>query len=130
MILDTCFVIDFMDNDEKAVAKLRELELNNEPTPITSLTIFELFSGLARSSSPDKEKEKVINVLSGQTILPFDGSSAEKAGEIDGGLAKKGEKIDAVDSMIAGITIFRKEKVLTRNVKDFSKVKGLDIETY
>ena len=130
MILDTCFIIDLMDNNEKAVAKLRELELNNESIPITSLTVFELFSGLARSSNFDREKEKIVNVLSRQIILYFDEKSAEKAGEVDGYLAKKGEKIDAIDSMIAGIALSRNEKVLTRNVKDFSKVRGLGIEWY
>ena len=38
--------------------------------------------------------------------------------------------IQPIDCMIAGIALIRKEKVLTRNVKDFSKIKDLEIETY
>lgn len=130
MIADTSFIIDLMKNNQSALAKAIELEKSGEPQLVTSLTIFELFSGLAMSNKPHQEKEEIFSILNKKTILPFDNKSAEKSGEIDGNLTKKGEKIGVVDSMIAGIAICRKEKVITRNLKDFSKVNGLNVETY
>lgn len=130
MIFDTSFVIDVMNNDSKSVEKLHELIKAGEPQLITSLTIFELFSGLERSKKPMREKEKVLKILKGQLVLHLDNDSAEKAGEIDGNLVKEGRMIGPIDSMIGGIALIKKEKVLTRNVKDFSKIKGLEIETY
>ena len=130
MITDTTFLIDVMRNDERAVAKLNDFIKNAEPQLVTAVTIFELFSGLARSTKPVAEKNKVMNRLKGLLVLHLDYDAAQKAGEIDGDLIKSGEMIQPLDSMIAGIALIKKEKILTRNVKDFSKVKNLEIETY
>ncbi|MBI2449123.1 PIN domain-containing protein [Candidatus Pacearchaeota archaeon] len=119
-----------MKNDEKAISKLNEIIKKGETQLITALTIFELFSGISRSNQPEKEKNKVIKILKGQLILHLDNDSAEKAGEIDGNLIKRGEDIGPIDCMISGIALVKKEKVLTRNIEDFKKIKGLEIETY
>lgn len=130
MIFDTSFVIDVMRADEAAVLKLRDISIMGEKRIVTSPTIFELFSGLARSQKPSLEKNKIMRILKSQMIIELDNESAEKAGEIHGSLIKSGNGIASLDSMIAGIALVRHEKVLTRNAKDFSKVKGLEIETY
>lgn len=130
MILDTSFIIDFMANDPKAVDKLRELVKRREPQLITTLSIFELFSGLVRSKRPMEEKYKVMKILEEQTVLSFDSDAAERSGEIDGILKKAGKDIGPIDSMIAGIALSKNQKVLTRNVKDFQRIKGLNIESY
>ncbi|PIN81212.1 hypothetical protein COV11_02340 [Candidatus Woesearchaeota archaeon CG10_big_fil_rev_8_21_14_0_10_30_7] len=130
MILDTTFLIDVMDEDDKAVAKLLDIIKKGEPQLITAPTIFELFTGITRSKKPEQEKNKIIKVLEGQIVVHLDNNSAEKAGEIDGNLMKDGKPIGVIDSMIAGIALIKKDKILTRNIKDFSKIKGLEIETY
>jgi len=69
-----------------------------------------------------------MSILSNQSIVSFNRAAAEKAGEIDGTLIKQGKKIGIVDSLIAAIALTNNEKVITRNIKDFSRVKGLEIE--
>ena len=71
-----------------------------------------------------------MSILSDQPIIGFDRASAEMAGEIDGTLVRQGKRIGIVDSMIAGIALKSQEKVITRNVKDFSRIRGLEIESY
>ena len=130
MILDTAFLIDLMNGESNAFQKLNKLLKTNEPQFVTALTIFELYDGLARCTDQDKEQTKIKNILSNQIILPLGAIEAEKAGKIHGTLKKEGKPIQAMDSMIAGIALHKKEKIMTRNVKDFSKVKGIDVETY
>ncbi len=130
MILDTSFVIDVMEEKEEAVLKLKEIIKSGDLQLITSLTIFELFTGLARSKRPTEERNKITKVLEGQNIISFDKESAEIGGEIDGKLIADGNGINIVDSMIAGIALIKKEKIVTRNIKDFSRIKNLEIETY
>ena len=130
MIMDTAFVIDVMKNEQNAIKKLQELVKKGEPQLVTAITIFELFSGIARSTKPIEEKNRVLTTLKGQLILHFDNDAAEKAGEIDGMLIKEGRMNDPIDCMIAGIALVKKEKVLTRNVKDFAKIRGIEVETY
>ncbi|MFH0836948.1 MAG: PIN domain-containing protein [Candidatus Aenigmatarchaeota archaeon] len=130
MIVDTTFVIDIMRKDEKALFRLKQLVSRGEPQIITAPTLFELYSGIMQSNKPDVEKQKVLQMLSNLIIWHFDAESAKKSGEIDGGLCREGKKIDPIDSMIAGIAIAKGERLLTRNIKDFSKIVELDIETY
>ena len=130
MIPDTTFLIDIMDSDEKAVQKLHELIRRGETQIVTSISLFELFSGLSRSKKPTEERRKVLEVLRDLLSVTFDPAAAEKAGEIDGQLIREGKMIGPNDSMIAGIALVKKEKILTRNIKDFSKIAGLDVETY
>ena len=83
-----------------------------------------------RSDKPLEEKNKVIKVLKGQLTLDFDNESAERASFIDGKLIKNGKTINPIDSMIAGIAIVNKQKILTKNVKDFIKIDNIEIEEY
>ena len=130
MILDTTFVIDLMNNEKEAVEKLSTLSTKGESIFITSLTIFEVFRGVNRSKKPVEERRKINITLENQLTLDFDDKSAEKAGEIDRELISEGKIIDPIDCMIAGIALVKKEKVLTRNIKDFSRISGLEVETY
>lgn len=130
MIMDTCFVIDLMNGDTKAVEKLENLTKGGELLFLTTITAFELFSGVARSNKKENERAKIKEVLKGQLLLALDDSSAEKAGDIDGRLIKEGNQIKPLDCMIAGIALNKKDKILTRDLKDFSRVPGLEIESY
>ena len=130
MILDTSFLIDLMDGLPEAIEKLKQLGQLKENCFITTPTIFELWSGIVQSDKPEQEKGKVLDILESQLILNFDKPSAEEAGRIDGILIKEGNVIDPEDCMIAGIAKINNEKVLTRNIKHFQKVPGIDLESY
>jgi len=129
MILDTSFIIDLMDNNEQAIAKLNELLARNEPQLVASPSIFELWSGITQSNKPDKEKTKVLAVLACQAILSLDQHSAEMAGEIDGRLVKEGQIIDPEDCMIAGIAKIKNQSILT-NDKHFDRINDVKTERY
>ena len=130
MILDTTFVIDFMMGDKEAYDRMRSMMDAGLPISVTTPTIFELFSGVAQSSKPIREREKIQMILHHQTKWSLDDLSAERAGLIFGDLLKYGKPIEETDALIAGIAIEHNEPVLTRNVKDFSRVPGLKVETY
>ncbi len=130
MILDTGFIIDVMRREENAVRRLRELISSGETQAITTPSLFELYSGVSRSSIPRLEKGRIMQTLSNLVVWSLDTKGAETGGEIDGRLSSKGERLDPVDSMIAGIALSRGEAILTRNVRHFSRIPGLRIETY
>lgn len=130
MILDTSYLIDLMNGDEGALEKRQELEKADIPQSITSITLFELWSGLEQSERTEKEKQKIRDVIAGRIIYQLDPASSKKAGEIHGKLARDGEKIEPQDSMIAGIAVQENEPVLTRNQKHFDKIEHLKTENY
>ena len=130
MILDTTFIIDLMQNDSDAVDRAKLLSQSETGLFITSISLFELHSGISRSKRPNKEKEKVMQVLEEIAILPLTDQSASEAGIIHGTLFLEGKPIGSHDCLIASIALEKGEAVLTRNVKDFGKIKNLKVETY
>lgn len=130
MILDTTFLIDLLRNKAEAVEKLKTIQRKNIPISITTPSIVEIYTGLQHTKKTENEKKKILEVLESQIIHNLDKESAEKAGEINGNLIKKGETINIVDSMIAGIAYKNNEPILTRNIKHFSKIKEIKVEAY
>ena len=130
MILDTCFLIDLMQGDQKAKDKLDRIYKQNEEHYISALSIFELFSGVAQSSHPISEKHKVREVLKGQLIIPLNQSIAEIGGTMFGNQILAGEMTTVVDVMIAASAKEKGQAVLTRNIKDFNRISGVTVETY
>jgi len=130
MILDTSFLIDFLEGLPEAITKMQEMQNNPETIFISAPTIFELWTRVSQSNQPDKEKEKVKKIIDSQHILELTKSCAEEAGLINGTLWKEGKPIDPEDCMIAGIAKYYDETILTRNVKHFNRIKSLKIESY
>lgn len=55
---------------------------------------------------------------------------AARAGRLSGALLRRGTMIDPIDAEIAGMALEERLRVLTRNVRPFERVPGLEIETY
>lgn len=130
MILDTSFLIDLMDGDDDAEKRKDRLLSEHEAFKVSAATIFELWTGIYACVESGEEKSKVLNALAGIDVVNATKAVAEKAGEIHGILIKEGKVIDSMDALIASSAILENEPVLTRNVKDFGKVKGLRVEVY
>lgn len=128
MILDSSFIIDFIEGDANARKKLEELELEGTKLATTTLTAFELWRGFHELNQSDKEQACAI--LDRLHIYPLDLTSAKTGGRLAQALDAKGQTIDPEDTMIAGIIFVNKEKILTRNVKHFNRIPGLLVETY
>lgn len=128
MIFDTTFVIDILKGDSAAIAYLESLEKTSESRIVTAVTIHELWRGLG--SINRKEQENILGILQALPVLPLDFESAKISGGIDRKLSDEGISIDPEDAMIAGIAIKHNQKLLTRNIKHFSRIRDLKVETY
>lgn len=129
MLLDTSFLIDLMDGEEDAVRKARELEADLVQQRIASMTLFELYYGIARAARSADEREKVETVLTSKPIHPADAAVMRKAGRISGELQNEGTPIGDGDAIIGATAAVVDEPVLTRNVEDFERL-DVDVETY
>ena len=129
MILDTCFIIDLLNNQEDAVRKAQELERKNIPLFTTSITVFEIWQGVADMNN--KNKLARINILlEGLALLNLDCENAKIGVGIHSELYTQGKPIQPEDSMIAGICLKERQKLLTKNKKHFGRIKGLELEIY
>lgn len=127
MILDTGFLIDLIQGEETAQKKAEKLEQKNRTLKISSATLFELYTGIERSSKP--EEEKVKHVLESKTVIEIDKKTSKKAGKLNRNLLNEGETIQSFDTLMAATALIRQEKLLTPD-EDFQKVENLETENY
>lgn len=129
MILDTSFIIDLLNDEESAVKKAQEIDRSNAPISTTAVSVFEIWQGIADIKN-EKKLERINNLLESIGLFNLDQESAKIGGRVHAELYARGTPIQPEDSMIAGICLKHSKKVLTRNVKHFSRISGLEIETY
>jgi predicted nucleic acid-binding protein len=129
VLLDTTFLIDLMNGDDGAVDKARELERDLVQQRLSSMTLFELYYGVARATNSPDERERVETVLESKPVHPADTAVMRKAGRLAGRLTNDGTPVDDGDVIIAATADVVDEPVLTRNADDFERL-GAAVETY
>jgi predicted nucleic acid-binding protein len=129
VLLDTSFLIDLMNGENGAVETARELEADLVQQRLSSMTLFELYYGVARATDSRAEREEVEAVLASKPVHPADTAVMRKAGRLAGELQNDGTPVGDGDVIVGATAAVVEEPVLTRNVEDFERL-GVDVETY
>lgn len=97
----------------------------------SSVVLFELWYGADKSSRPQANSERVAVFLAGPVgVLAFEDLDARAAASIRAALEISGKPIGAYDILIAGQALARQLTLVTANVKEFSRIKGLNWEDW
>jgi tRNA(fMet)-specific endonuclease VapC len=131
LIFDTSVLVavERVSSDIEKYIKGRE----SEPFGISVITASELLHGVHRADSESRRLKRetfVEMLLDSFTIYPFDLRSARIYARIWASLAKKGATVGAHDLIIASTAISLGFSVLTCNLRDYEKIKGLEIEQF
>ncbi|MGA3325745.1 MAG: type II toxin-antitoxin system VapC family toxin [Terriglobia bacterium] len=93
---------------------------------VSSIVAFELWYGVTKSSQPEANRQRLEVFFAGPiAALDFDDEDAQSAGAIRAALEVLGKPIGAYDLLIAGQALQRKFTLVTANVTEFARVKGL-----
>ena len=93
---------------------------------IPSIVTFELWYGVAKSTRLSLNTQRLEIFLSGPvTVLPLEEEDSRVAGSIRAELEMSGTPIGAYDVLIAGQAPARQLTLITANVSEFSRIKGL-----
>lgn len=130
-ILDTCFLIDLVRGEAKAVAKAEEIEATGASKFLATPVLFELLTGLLHRRSRT-ETNRFRRALSPFIVLAFDEHAARDAAQIQDELMRLGRKSSDTDVMIAGIAAHHDLILVTgdRNLLESKEGTGLDVEGY
>ena len=125
-LLDTNICVFLMKNKYPELVKKL---LNSDPSGIavSSVTVYELEYGAAKSQWPEKNRNNVKLFLAPFSIIPFDSNDAITAGEIRHLLEKAGTPIGPYDLQIAAQGLARGFTVVTHNTGEFSRVPNLQL---
>jgi tRNA(fMet)-specific endonuclease VapC len=128
-LLDTNVCIKYLNGQSDNIVK-KLSTLSPDDIIICSTVRAELFAGAYKSKAFQKTYKKLINFLEIFPSLPFDNEASEIFGKIRAQLEKIGKPIGPFDMQIASIAIGNKLIMVTHNIDEFSRIKGLKIEDW
>ena len=97
---------------------------------ISTITLAELQCGVHKSSNPSKNAKLLIEVCSVLDILPFDNNAAAAYGMVRSQLESKGIPIGPLDGLIAAHALSLGITLVTNNMREFKRIKGLNLENW
>lgn len=126
VIVDTDVLIDAVQSGrEPAAATVKELVQAGE-LAVSALTVYELTQG---NRTPMDQLERLHAFLVCATVFDLTQDAAEMAASLNRYLERRGERIGEPDTLIAGTCLDAGLPILTRNVRDFGRVPGLEVLT-
>ena len=127
-LLDTNACIAVMRNKPKVVQRMSAVTPNE--CAASTITAFELYTGVEKCAQPAKERAKVELLLRTIGQLPFDLAAAQDAAQIRAWLEAQGQSIGPYDTLLAGQARIASLILVTANTKEFNRVSGLTIEDW
>jgi tRNA(fMet)-specific endonuclease VapC len=130
--LDTNTVIAVLnDASSPALVRVAEALREHRPIAISTVVLFELYFGAAKSAQQDRNARRVTEFASSTIqILQFDAEDAAEAGAIRAYLRRVGTPIGPYDVLIAGQARRRAALLVTANTREFARVPRLQIEDW
>ena len=130
-MLDTDTCIFLMRGDSPALAaKVQSVPLQQQV--MSAVTFAELTYGVQVSTAAKRKQNQSVldSLVLHLAVLDWPQDAAKHYAEIRADLKKRGAQIGAADLMIAAHARAMGAIVVTNNVKDFERVKGLVVENW
>ncbi len=131
--LDTSFLVDLLreagrDRSGAALAFLNGIE--EEELGISVFVACELFAGAELSSEPSRELRNVQRLCGSLQVAYPDEQFPLIYGRLLAELERNKQKISTMDLLIATSAVRTEAPLVTRNLRDFSRVRGLKLLDY
>lgn len=127
-VLDTNTVIYFFKGQGRIVERL--LAVPPSAIAIPTIVLFELETGLAKSTDPERRLAQLRHLTQTVELLPFGADEARAAASLRATLERDGMPIGPMDTLIAGTTLAAGGTLVTRNVRELGRVPGLTVEDW
>lgn len=129
-LLDTDILVAFLRGDQQARDKLAEFENKSMHIATSAIVAFELYQGALASSKPEEKLEQVDALLNALDVINFSLVESKLAGKITNLLRTKGAMIGLPDILIGATAFLANERIVSRNLKDYSRIPGLESEKW
>jgi tRNA(fMet)-specific endonuclease VapC len=95
---------------------------------ISTVTAYELYTGVEKCAKPAQERNKVELLLTTVWEMPFDPDAARESARVRALLESQGQVIGPYDILLAGQALARSQVLVTASTREFSRVPGLTLE--
>ena len=116
----------------KGIGRVGERLLATSPGDIgiPAVVLYEIEFGIRRAEHASRRRSQLRSLLRVIQVLPFGEAEALSAAEIRAALERQGTPIGFHDTLIAATAKERGAVLVTHNVAEFSRVKGLRVEDW
>jgi predicted nucleic acid-binding protein len=132
--LDTSFLIDLLR--ETAAGRpgpaldLMEAFEDDELLGVSVFVVSELRVGAELARKPLRENEALDHLLSGLIVACPDARFAPAYGRLLATMQRNGQRVATMDLLIATAAMIDDAQLVSRNIKDFSRIPGLRVIGY
>ena len=131
-LLDTNACIALINGTQARVRRrFQRAAARDSVVLVSSIVAFELWYGVGKSQRKEANTQRLEAFLAGPLEwTPFDDDDARAAGNVRAELEAAGTPIGAYDVLLAGQARRRGATLVTSNVREFGRVKGLKWEDW
>lgn len=127
-LLDTHIISDLVRHPQEKVAK--RIAVEGEKSICTSIVVAsELRFGVAKRAC-EPSKIQLETILSALEVMPLEEPAYRRYSDLRTCLEKRGKSIGPNDMLIAAHTLALNCAVITANVREFSRVPGLEVQNW
>jgi tRNA(fMet)-specific endonuclease VapC len=127
-VLDTNTLVCFFRGQGDVARRL--LSAAPSAIAIPTVVVYELETGIAKSTDAAKRRSQLDQLLRAVAVLPFGIEEAKAAAAIRARLEQEGAPIGPMDTLIAGTALAHGGILVTRNIREFGRVPGLRVEDW
>jgi tRNA(fMet)-specific endonuclease VapC len=129
-LLDTNACIRLLNRDRSSLVAQRLAMVKPSQVRLCTVVTYELYYGAFKSQQQERNLGLLDRFCQQFMSLDFDPRAARLAGEIRAMLEGRGEPIGQNDLKIAAIAVVNGCTLVTHNVREFSRVRGLEWEDW
>ena len=128
-LLDTNTCIYYLNKASESVIYHFQ-RLSPSKIKLSTISVAELYYGAKKSKAKLKNQKIVEDFITTFEIIPFDELSCKVYAEIRTALEKSGVPIGPMDLLIGSISLTYNYILITNNIKEFKRIKGLKLENW
>jgi tRNA(fMet)-specific endonuclease VapC len=129
-LLDSGIASDYINRRNGVLERARAEVSQGNRVGIAIPVLAELVAGIERSTSRDRNLERLRRALPALKLWPFDEDAAFEYGRISAQLSNLGRPIQVVDMMVAAIAFNLGNCTVVTKDSDLSAVPGLSVENW
>lgn len=129
VLIDTDILSYFLKGNDKVFMHFQEYLKYHEVISISIITYYEILSGLTFKKAT-KQIKVFKDFCSDASVINITKESIERSAEIYSTQRAKGEAVDDIDILIAGIALANDFTLITNNTRHFNKIEELRIENW
>lgn len=127
-VLDTNTVLDYFRGKGNVAANL--LATPPSEVALPAIAAYETWVGVLGSQNAKRRQAQFEQFLAVVGVLPFDSAISRRAAELRQALERRGEPIGPLDTLIAATALAHNATLVTRNVREFGRVPGLNVANW